>query len=101
MGVSALLGIVVKWLLSHITDLTKQSMELVALRDKVTVESQKDFRAALLEVTAHCEREITRQAIVQHDRDVKTDAVITRQTETLEELKDVIAALHAKILTTS
>lgn len=98
MGVAALLGVVVKWLLSHITELTKQNMESSVSRDKLTLQMQHDFREALSTVTAHCEREIMRQSEVQKERAIKIDASISRNTEALESLRDTIAALHARVL---
>lgn len=98
-GVSALLGMVVKWLLSHITDMTKQSMEMSAARDKLVSEVQKEFKDSLQLVVNHCEREIIRQSTAHTARDTKLESLIERQIEATEELKDVIASLHAKILT--
>ncbi len=98
-GVSALLGMVVKWLLTHITELTKQSMELVGTRDKVMAEVQKDFKESLMMVVAHCEAEITRQTDWQKERNNKFEVLMERQIQALDELKDVIAGLHAKLLT--
>lgn len=98
-GVSVLLGIVVKWLLSHITDLTKQTMDLVTLRDRAITEMQRDYKDSLAMVVSHCDKEIGRQVEIQKERDAKLEAVISRQVEALEELKDVISGLHAKLLT--
>lgn len=97
-GVSALLGIVVKWLLAHITNLTTQVMTLIESRDKVTAEIQKGYKDSLVLVVDHCDKEIERQVDVQRDRDAKVEVALNRYAEAVEELRDVVAALHARIL---
>lgn len=97
-GISGLLGLVVKWLLSHITDLTRQSMEAGLQRDKTIAEIQKDFKESLRLVVEHCERETTRQIELQKERDAKFEIILDRHIRALEGLKDVVAGLHAKLL---
>lgn len=108
-GISALLGMVVKWLLSHITDLTKQVTEMSVLRDKVMADSQlardnsinelqKGFKDSLVRVIEHCDKEIERQVIHQRDCNTRWENIMTRHAEAVEELKDAVAALHARIL---
>ena len=97
-GVSGLLGVVVKWLLSHITNLTGQTMELVKSRDAVMSNLQTGFNDSLSRVVNHCEKEADRQAALQKERDDRMENLIQRQIKSTEQLKDVVAALHAKLL---
>src|SRR6185369_8568258 len=94
-----ILGFVVKWLLSHITELTNTVNRMVESRDAVVRETRVDFKEALREivtghndamgkVTEHCEKEIERQMAEARIRDDKIDKGLTDLREVMEDLRD-------------
>ena len=98
-GIAGLLGVVVKWLLGHITELTKQLTDqgkafadamakVVDSRDAAMKDTRADFKEALRSVTEHCEREIARQIEIGRERDDKVDKALTDLREVLETVRD-------------
>ena len=92
-GVAGLLGVVVKWLLGHVTELNKQVMELIQNHSVVMKDMQESLKDSLAQIVDHCDKEIMRQSEVQQQRDALFEAALGRYSDAMEKLNDSVIAL--------